>query len=352
MTDGIFRETKPYPGQDPWVVPFENSYLLVQSKANNRKIVVRQFANVWHMEHYREMVVWSPPSRGSDHGAQIWAPELHALNGRWYIYYAASDGRIRNHRMYVLEAKHPLGPYRELGKIFDPQHDVWSIDMTVLQHDGGLYAVWSSWEGPNTGSFQNLYIAPMSDPSTISGERRLISRPEHGWEMTVGAVNEGPQVLRNPAGDAGRLFITYSADASWSNAYKLGLLELTGTDVLDPAAWTKLHRPIFIGGGHACFLQHADQNVVFFHRKISPDPGWADREIRCEPFTWDHEGYPVIGPPDVERPSTHRPADRHPAAVGFPSAADTATSAPFQAHRAPSPSPTRSSRRRPPPAGG
>src|SRR5207248_19073 len=81
----------------------------------------------------------------------------------------------------------------------------------------------------------NLYIAPMDDPGTIAGERVLISRPEHDWELSVKPINEGPQVLRNVERD--KLFIVYSADASWTTCYKLGLLEWVGGEVTDPSAW-------------------------------------------------------------------------------------------------------------------
>lgn len=30
-----------------------------------------------------------------------------------------------------------------------------------------------------------------------------------------------------------------------------------------------------------------------YHRKLGPDPGWADREIRWTPLAWD-PGYPVV----------------------------------------------------------
>jgi GH43 family beta-xylosidase len=108
----------------------------------------------------------------------------------------------------------------------------------------------------------------------------------------VAALNEGPQVLRNE-GD-GKLFITYSADASWTPEYKVGLLEWTGGDVLDPASWQKLPRPIFTGGGHGCFIEAGGERYFVYHRKLSADPGWADREIVAEPFSWDAGGYPVI----------------------------------------------------------
>ena len=117
-----------------------------------------------------------------------------------------------------------------------PEND-WAIDVTVARLNGQLYAAWSGWEANavTDRTPQHLYIAPMSDPATISGERRRLSRPEHGWEMSVAAINEGPEVVRHAGSD--RLFLLFSADASWTQAYKMGLMEWTGGDVTDPASW-------------------------------------------------------------------------------------------------------------------
>jgi GH43 family beta-xylosidase len=306
MRWGPFSEPKPVPGQDPWIVPFEGSFLLVQAAANNREIVIRRFTRLADMGHADEKVIWAPGRRG-DHGRQIWAPELHLIDGDWYVYFTASDGHNRNHRSYVIQADHPLGPYRELGKVFDERHDTWSIDLTVFEHAGGRYAVWSGWDGPDDGFPQNLYLAPMANPWTISGERVLISRPEYDWEMSVAAVNEGPELLRSP--DGGRLFIVYSADASWSTAYKLGCLEWAGGQVTDPSAWRKLPQPIFAGGGHACFVEADGVRYVAYHHKSTTEPGWADREIKVERLGWDAAGHPVVGAVDAARPRLHMVKD-------------------------------------------
>jgi len=283
-----FRERRPFPGHDPWVVASDGAFLLVQSARGNRRIVIKRFTDLEHMERNEETVVWAPGGQSR----QIWAPELHEIGGQWYIYFTASDGRAANHRMYALVADRPLGPYRALGPVRDPDHDVWAIDLTVFSHAGGLYAAWSGWEGPTDGFPQNLYIAPMSDPWTISGERRCLSRPEHGWEMSVAPVNEGPELVRRPGSD--RLFLIYAADASWTQAYKMGLLEWTGGDIGDPASWRKLPRPWFTGGGHGCVVDTATGAHLVYHRKLSGDPGWADREIRSAPLDWDAAGYPVV----------------------------------------------------------
>ncbi|MBV8985093.1 MAG: glycoside hydrolase family 43 protein [Acidimicrobiia bacterium] len=288
----IWSDPKPFPGQDPYVVPFEGSLLLIQSTLADSRISILKFPDLAHMRDFEEFHIWAPGHK-SDHGRQIWAPELHRIGWRWYVYYAASDGDNRHHRTYVLEADHPLGPYHEVGQIRDAAHDTWAIDLTVLRHNRRLYAVWSGWEGVDDGFPQNLYIAPMSNPWTISGERTMISTPEHDWELSVAPINEGPQVLRNPALD--KLFIVYSADASWTSAYKMGLLEWLGGDPLDASSWRKVSHPIFTGGGHGCFVDIGDTLYAIYHRKLTPEPGWSDRVIRYDPVTWDTHGYPVIG---------------------------------------------------------
>jgi len=288
-----FRERRPFPGQDPWVVAHDGSLLLVQSACGNRRLVVKRFRDLEHIDRNVETVIWAPDGSG-DHGRQLWAPELHQIAGRWYVYYSASDGRAANHRVYALVADHPLGPYRELGPVSDPNHDVWAIDLTIFSAGDRLYAVWSGWEGPVDGFPQNLYIAPMANPWTIGAERRCLSRPQHGWEMSVAPVNEGPEVIRRPGSD--RLFIVYAADASWTQAYKMGLLEWTGGDVVDPTSWTKLPHPWFTGGGHGCVVDTPAGAQFVYHRKLSGDPGWADREILWAPLDWDAAGYPVVNP--------------------------------------------------------
>ena len=285
-----FREHRPFPGQDPWVVAHDGSLLLVQSAGGNRRLVIRRFSSLERMDRNSETVIWAPT--GPRAQRQLWAPELHRIEGRWYLYYSASDGRSANHRTYALVADDPLGPYTELGPVADAASDHWAIDLTVFRHGGRLHALWSGWEGPEDGFPQNLYIAPMSNPWTISGQRRCLSRPLHGWEMSVAPVNEGPEVIRHPG--TGRLFVLYAADASWTQAYKTGLLEWTGGDVCDPASWQKLPHPWFSGGGHGCVVDTAGGSHFVYHRKLSADPGWADREIRSAPLVWDPSGFPYV----------------------------------------------------------
>ena len=66
-------------------------------------------------------VVWRPPANGP-YSRDVWAPELHFLRGKWYIYFAADAGTNASHRIWVLEndAEDPLaGEWQMKGKAAD-----------------------------------------------------------------------------------------------------------------------------------------------------------------------------------------------------------------------------------------
>jgi GH43 family beta-xylosidase len=286
-------------GADPWVIRWEDGYLLSQSRRGG--IWVNRFENLSEMGTNRWVKVWTAPTN-TPYSRNIWAPELHRLNGEWFIYFAADDGKNENHRMYVLQgtSQDPQDPFVFRGKIAAPT-DRWAIDGTVLKMPGNkLYFIWSGWEGFENGA-QNLYIAPMSDPLTISGERVCISRPEHDWELHGWPdVNEGPEPLWNKS----KLYIIYSASGSWTDHYCLGQLTWTGGDPLDAKSWVKKSAPVFaptdevFGPGHCSFVKSRDgtEDWIVYHSAQSKGSGWR-RKINMQPFTWNTDGSPNFGTP-------------------------------------------------------
>ena len=224
---------------------------------------------------------------------EYWAPELHKLLGRWYIYVAADDGDNYNHRMYVLEAagNDPTGDFRMVGKIAAPT-DKWSIDGTVILIDGQIYFVWSGWEG-DVNVAQNIYIAHMSSPTEIDSERSMLSSPAYEWEQRgsvpgdLPTINEGPAALYG----FGRPRIVYSASGSWSDDYCLGMLTYLGGDPLEPENWKKSDKPVFektstcFGPGHCSFTTAADgSSWIVYHGNLVSGTGWSGRSVWTQPL--------------------------------------------------------------------
>ncbi len=286
-------------GADPWVIRWEDSYFLCQSRGG--AIAVTRSPRLQDLGAYAGKEVWRPPA-GTPYSKELWAPELHRLDGRWFIYVAADDGDNAHHRMYVLEGStaDPQAPFTFRGKLAATT-DRWAIDGTVLRlADGRLYFVWSGWEGTENVA-QDLYIARMENPWTVTGERVRISRPEHEWERQGKPwVNEGPQVLWN--GD--RVFIIYSASGSWTDDYCLGQLQWLGGDPMDAKTWRKSERPVFattkevFGPGHGSFVKSRDgrEDWLVYHAAKHSGAGW-NRMILMQKFGWNTDGSPNFGAP-------------------------------------------------------
>lgn len=299
-------------GEDPWIVRDGDRFLWC-FMYGEREIAVHVSDSP--TQRGEKHVVWRSPETGP-HSRQVWAPELHRIGDRWYIYFAASDGDNANHRAYVLESQtaDPLGAYDLHGPLYTGDdfegktENRWAIDMTVFEHADKLYAVWSGWEG--TADVQHLFIAPMSDPCTISGPRvKMCENDDHLWERTEETpesrgLHEGAVILKR----GNRTFMIYSCGASWLPTYKLGLLELTGDDPLSPAAWKKHPEPVFqstdtvFGVGHCCFFttdedSDTPQCWMTYHAKRRRDPGWL-RDVFLQPITFDAAGFPHFGKPE------------------------------------------------------
>jgi GH43 family beta-xylosidase len=294
-------------GADPWVVKHGDGYLWCFSEGNRG-------ISVWKSDRLTSIgtrrVVWQAPESGP-YAREVWAPEMHLLDGRWHIYFAASDGRNENHLAYVLRSasEDPFSRYELHGPFATGEGadgtspNIWAIDMTVLDHAGKRYALWSGWDAPGTDR-QFLYIAPMASPLKLAGPRVLLAKnDDHLWERTEEradsrGLNEGPQILKN----GGRTFVTYSCGASWKATYKLGLLELTGADPLDPASWKKHPQPVFssagstIGTGHSTFVPSPDGSQTWhvFHAKVDARDGWR-RAIFVQPVAFRSDGFPDFG---------------------------------------------------------
>lgn len=288
-------------GNDPWVTQKDGIYYYCYSWGGG--ISVKADRQLDKVLLFPGKKVWTPPKTGP-YAKEIWAPELHFLRGKWYIYFAADDGQNAHHRMYVLESAtdDPTGGYVFKGQL-RPDPDRWAIDGSVLQLKDQLYFIWSGWPGDKNGE-QDLFIARMQDPWTIAGQRVLISTPELPWErQNHPLINEGPTALYH----GNKTFIVYSASGSWANHYCLGLLTLTGKDPLQKTSWTKSPRPVFAGTpsvtspGHASFTKSPDgtEDWIVYHAARRPDSAW-DRNTRIQKFTWSPDGSPFFGAPIAE----------------------------------------------------
>lgn len=299
---------------DPWMYRHTDGYYyFTGSVPAYDRIELRRAETISGLSTAPTVDVWHKRDSGIM-SMHIWAPEIHFIDGKWYIYYAAArtDAPF-DHRMYVLEntASNPLeGTWEEKGQI-KTAWESFSLDATTFEHNGTRYLVWAQRD-PRVRGNSNLYIAAMSNPWTIIEPQVELTRPTYDWERIGFWVNEGAAVLKRN----GRIFITYSGSATDSN-YAMGLLTADeDSDLLDPESWTKAREPVFFtnartgqyGPGHNSFTVSAEgDDLLVYHARnyteIEGDPLYdPNRHARVQKLYWNEDGTPYFGIPVPDGP--------------------------------------------------
>jgi GH43 family beta-xylosidase len=307
LNSGTTFSNPVWDGADPWMVKHNDEYIYCWSSANG--INISRSRKMTQKGQVKK--IWQAPTTGWNSNC-LWAPEIHFIGGRWYVYYAAGESGppFIHQRTGVLRSKTDdvFSEYEDMGQLYtgdnpqDEASNVWAIDMTILEYRNKLYAIWSGWIKQETtdATPQHLYISEMENPWTLKGKRVKLSSPTETWE-TGGPLNlnEGPEILKN--GD--KVFIIYSCRESWLVEYRQGMLQLINPDgsLLDPANWKKTG-PVFqgnslvLGVGHCSFVKSPDntEDWIVYHSKKTTTPGW-ERDVRMQPFNWNADGTPNFG---------------------------------------------------------
>lgn len=302
-----------YQRADPWVhLHTDGYYYFTGTVPEYDRLILRRAETINGLEEAEEKVIWEKHETGIM-GSHIWAPELHYINDKWYMHFAAGGAEdVWAIRMYVLENESPNpleGEWVEKGEI-KTKWDSFSLDATTFEQGGKRYLVWAQRpDEPDAGT--SLYIAEMENPWTIKQPQVEISRPEYDWETQLYKVNEGAAVIKRN----GKIFMPYSASAT-DDRYAMGLLTADeNANLLDADSWKKSPEPVFksseengiYGPGHNSFTTTKDgkTDLLIYHARsykeleVHPlsDP---NRHARVQVLEWDEDGNPVFGEPRAD----------------------------------------------------
>ena len=298
-------------GGDPWVTLVNGNYYYSASGCGVATICVKTAKTLTGLASAPWVGVWNSPTSGPNSG-DVWAPELHFVQGGWYIYYAGDAAGVNDtHRLFVLQADgvNPLGSY-SMGNTGAPNGQLsessnnWAIVPDVfVGADNQLYVVWSCTNF-NTAKFpQATCLAGMSDPLHVNSNTVQISTPTRAWELRTAPIQEGPVGFTHN----GRTYITYSASASWTdNDYAVGLLSNSDGKLLTAGSWSKAgpifdHHGTAFGTGSVAFIASPDGSEMwnFYHGidSLSCNPSYNCRDIRMQKMAWAADGSPLLGYP-------------------------------------------------------
>ena len=299
---------------DPYAIRYKGTYYFTGSYPAFDRIALRKASRLEDLQQAEEVVIWEKHETGPM-SHLIWAPELHRIQNKWYIYFGAApnDGQSDdtfNHRIFCLEneAEDPTtGTWVERGKV-ETGMDTFSLDATSFELNGSQYLVWGQQDLDIPGH-SNLYIARMENPWTLATTPVMLAKPEYDWECIRFKVCEGPAVITH--GD--RIYITYSASGTGPE-YAMGMLTADlDADLLDAASWSKSPKPVFTtnaeahmyGPGHNSFTKAEDDvtDVMVYHvrnyTEIVGDPLYEPNRQACaKTISWGPEG-PIFGKPEA-----------------------------------------------------
>lgn len=295
---------------DPMLVhhPRTGCYTFIGTSPQFDKIELRQACSLNALKIAEPKTIWEKHESGPM-SANIWAPELHRVDGNWYIYFAAGEAETPfSIRMYALKNTHenPMkGEWEEAGQI-KSGWDSFALDGTTFEHNDKRYYVWAQQDKDRSYN-SALWIAQMRSPTELMLPATLLTEPTLDWEVQGYKVNEGAAFIKRND----KVFLTYSASAT-DHRYAMGLLWADAdADLLDASQWHKKSEPVFetddsvgrYGPGHNSFVKAPDgkTDLMVYHSrdykalKGTPltDP---NRHARVRVLYWDDEGFPVFKP--------------------------------------------------------
>lgn len=297
---------------DPYVIRHTDGvYYFTASVPAYDRIILRKSNSLLGLKEAEEVTVWTKHESGpmSKH---IWAPEIHYLFGKWYIYFAAGEVEdIWKIRPYVLECtgNDPCkDEWIEKGKMNRAEEDefsfeAFSLDATIFENHGEFYYVWAEKVGVGK-AISNLYIAKLETATKLKTVQVLLTTPDYDWERVDFWVNEGPAVVKKN----GKIYLTFSASATGA-CYCMGMLSTSeDLDLLDPKSWVKERYPVLVteeekgiyGPGHNSFTKDEEGNdICVFHARTYPeivgDPlNDPNRHAMLMKVEWDKSDRPVF----------------------------------------------------------
>ncbi|HUL52918.1 MAG TPA: glycoside hydrolase family 43 protein [Opitutaceae bacterium] len=221
----------------------------------------------------KDLVTWEGPQIifqapngfwGGAHIRSIWAPELHAYVGKYYLFltFDTADKFPEQWRNWlprvtrgsqVLWADAPLGPYHAFADHATLPADMMTLDGTLWVEDGLPYMVFChEWVQIVDGTVEMIRLT--DDLSATMGEpTRLFFGSDAPWSkqsQQYGCwVTDGPYLYRSTSG---KLFMIWSSGGA--TGYACGVAVSESGKLAGP--WVQRPEPLFANdGGHGMIFR-------------------------------------------------------------------------------------------------
>jgi arabinan endo-1,5-alpha-L-arabinosidase len=221
----------------------------------------------------------------------IWAPELHAYRGKFYLFltFDTDDPFPEQWRNWlprvkrgsqVLVADSPLGPFKPFANHATLPADMMTLDGTLWVEDGRPYMVFShEWVQITDGRME--YIELKDDLSETAGEPKwMFQASDAPWSQKSKQygchVTDGPYLYRTRSG---KLLMVWSGFGA--GGYTVGIAESKSGRLDGP--WEQQPEPLFAnGGGHPMLFHRFDGQLMMILHQPNHAPDERARLLEVE----------------------------------------------------------------------
>lgn len=221
--------------------------------------------------------------------SRLWAPEMHKINGKYWLYYSAGASSSATLHCSVAVADSPKGPFTNyISEGIDGSEPRFvfefpTIDGHVFQDDNGSLYYYFAKDQVN--GISTIWGVELENPYTVKSEcepvqltrvgyANMSSNEKREWEAVQGNWNEGPFMVKHD----GKYYLTYSANSYTSKYYGVGYAVsntplgnfykpddsmLLGTEKQKDSSkeWDYVS-----GTGHHMFINIGSQSYVVYHK--------------------------------------------------------------------------------------
>lgn len=257
---------------DPCIYRYNGEYYFIATNDadGNRSIFVRRAKTIPELVDAPEKLILDAYTYPHV-GGLLWAPEFHNVAGKEYIFHACTPKEFGDEQSHVMVLKEGgelddrdswEAPKKVLKKDGTPLYEKGiTLDMTTIESGGKWYVAWSQRQFNPIDLGAWVYIAEINpeEPWKLVSDPVLLTLPEYGWQNNHTLVDEGPFALIRD----GIIYLTFSS-ALVDSTYCVGMLKAKlGSDLLDPAVWSKGNYPLMhslvapgeYGPGHNAYVE-------------------------------------------------------------------------------------------------
>lgn len=300
-----------YNRADPCVIRWMGKYYFIATNDadGNHTLYIREADTLEELARAEEILLLDSETYEGI-GGLLWAPEFHVIEGRLYIFHAATPGPFYEEESHIMALREGGDPARREdwsaprkivkadGSDLCEAGRTISLDMTCFFWEGAYYVIWSQRQFLPKDLGAWLYIARLDarQPWKLASEPALLSKPDYGWANNHTFVEEGPYALTV----GNRLYVTFSAAAVDTSYVVSYLVTERGKDLLRRESWRKNNYPILTsrsvegeyGTGHNAYVQDGEGNIFNTYHARPGTGGVRSSGIRRVHF--DTDGAPVL----------------------------------------------------------